>query len=64
MMAFKIRKRRIILMNNSNNYINTYLEYCKFRKRLDNKTLKAYKILHIDLNLFCMLLEFYYLGVS
>ena len=47
MMAFKIRKRRIILMNNSNNYINTYLEYCKFRKRLDNKTLKASKI---DLN--------------
>lgn len=31
-------------MNTLNNYINTYLEYCKFRKRLDTKTLKAYTI--------------------
>lgn len=31
-------------MNTLNNYINTYLEHCKFRKRLDAKTLKAYAI--------------------
>ena len=31
-------------MSTLNNYINTYLEYCKFRKRLDAKTLKAYTI--------------------
>lgn len=31
-------------MNNLNNHINTYLEYCKCRKHLDTKTLKAYSI--------------------
>lgn len=31
-------------MNTLDNYINTYLEHCKFRKRLDTKTLKAYTI--------------------
>ncbi|MBR4982843.1 MAG: tyrosine-type recombinase/integrase [Lachnospiraceae bacterium] len=31
-------------MKTLDNYINTYLEYCKFRKRLDTKTLKAYTI--------------------
>lgn len=31
-------------MNNLNHYITEYLEYCKYRKRLDNKTLKAYQI--------------------
>lgn len=44
-------------MHNLPDYINTYLEYCKFRKRLDTNTLKAYKI---DLNqyaAFCMSLH-------
>ena len=31
-------------MNTLNNYITEYLEYCEYRKRLDAKTLKAYKI--------------------
>lgn len=31
-------------MNTFNNYIAEYIEYCKYRKRLDAKTLKAYKI--------------------
>ena len=29
-------------MNTLNNYINTYLEHCKYRKRLSAKTLKAF----------------------
>jgi len=40
-------------MNTLKNYIAEYLDYCKYRKRLDYKTLKAYQI---DLNqyqLFC-----------
>lgn len=31
-------------MNTLNDYIQTYLEHCKYRKRLDAKTLKAYTI--------------------
>ncbi len=31
-------------MNTLNEYIMEYLEYCQFRKRLDSKTLKAYRI--------------------
>ena len=31
-------------MNTLNDYTSTYLEHCKFRKRLDAKTLKAYTI--------------------
>lgn len=34
-------------MNTLNDYIMEYLEYCEYRKRLDLKTLKAYRI---DLN--------------
>lgn len=34
-------------MKSLNNHIKNYLEYCEYRKRLDSKTLKAYKI---DLN--------------
>lgn len=34
-------------MNTLNNYITEYLEYCECRKRLDYKSIKAYKI---DLN--------------
>lgn len=40
-------------MNALKDYIKEYMEYCRYRKRLDNKTLKAYQI---DLNqylLFC-----------
>ncbi len=33
-------------MNTLNGYITEYIEYCKYRKHLDKKTLKAY---HIDL---------------
>lgn len=31
-------------MNNLNDYIVDYIEYCQYRKRLDAKTLKAYRI--------------------
>lgn len=31
-------------MNTLNNYIEEYIDYCKYRKRLDSKTLKAYYI--------------------
>lgn len=31
-------------MSTLNDYTTEYLEYCKYRKRLDSKTLKAYKI--------------------
>lgn len=31
-------------MNNLQDIINTYLEFCQFQKRLDGKTLKAYRI--------------------
>ena len=31
-------------MNTLNNYVAEYLEYCEYRKRLDRKTLKAYRI--------------------
>ncbi len=33
-----------MFMNTLNNYIAEYIEYCEYRKRLDSKTLKAYKI--------------------
>ena len=31
-------------MNTLNNYVAKYIEYCEYRKRLDQKTLKAYRI--------------------
>lgn len=31
-------------MNNLDKQINNYLEYCQYQKRLDNKSLKAYRI--------------------
>lgn len=31
-------------MKTLDNHITEYLEYCEFRKRLNSKTLKAYKI--------------------
>ncbi len=32
------------IMNTLNDYIIQYIEYCEYRKRLDKKTLKAYRI--------------------
>lgn len=40
-------------MNTLNDYITEYLEYCEYRKRLDAKTLKAYKIDLKQYNTFC-----------
>lgn len=40
-------------MNTLKNYITEYIEYCKYRKRLDHKTLKAYKIDLGQYELFC-----------
>ena len=40
-------KERVYHMNTLNKYIDEYLEYCEIRKRLDSKTIKAYRI---DLN--------------
>lgn len=37
----------VALMQKITNYMEEYLDYCKYRKRLDRKTLKAYRI---DLN--------------
>ena len=31
-------------MKNVNDYISDYIEYCQYRKRLDSKTLKAYRV--------------------
>ena len=33
-----------MFMNSVNEYVAEYLEYCEYRKRLDRKTLKAYRI--------------------
>lgn len=40
-------------MNTLNNYITEYIEYCEYRKRLDSKTLKAYKIDLKQFEVFC-----------
>ena len=37
-------QRRLIIMNNLQTHIEEYLKYCEIQKRLDAKTLKAYKI--------------------
>lgn len=37
-------QRRLIIMNNLQTRIEEYLKYCEIQKRLDAKTLKAYKI--------------------
>lgn len=37
-------QRRSIIMNNLQTHIDEYLNYCETQKRLDAKTLKAYKI--------------------
>lgn len=37
-------------MNNLQTHIASYLDYCKHQKRLDSKTIKAYRI---DLQQFC-----------
>lgn len=40
-------------MNTLRNYISEYIEYCEYRKRLDPKTLKAYKIDLKQFEIFC-----------
>ncbi len=40
-------------MNNLKNYISEYIKYCEYRKRLDSKTLKAYKIDLKQFEIFC-----------
>lgn len=40
-------------MNTLNDYISEYIEYCEYRKRLDGKTLKAYRIDLKQYELFC-----------
>lgn len=37
-------ERTYMTMNNLRNYIEEYMEYCQFRKQLNSKTLKAYRI--------------------
>lgn len=41
-------------MENLNYYIKDYIEYCKYRKRLDKKTLKAYQIDLLQYSLHCL----------
>ncbi len=40
-------------MSTLNNYITEYVEYCEYRKRLDTKTLKSYRIDLKQYELFC-----------
>ena len=40
-------------MNTLKSYISKYIEYCEYRKRLDSKTLKAYKIDLKQFEIFC-----------
>lgn len=40
-------------MNTLRNYISEYIEYCEYRKRLNSKTLKAYKIDLKQFEIFC-----------
>ena len=40
-------------MNTLKSYISEYIEYCEYRKRLDSKTLKAYKIDLKQFEIFC-----------
>lgn len=37
-------QRRFIIMNYLQTHIEEYLKYCETQKRLDDKTLKAYRI--------------------
>lgn len=41
-------------MNILNNHISEYIEYCEYRKRLDSKTLKAYRIDLRQFETFCI----------
>ena len=47
-------------MNTLSNYITEYIEYCEYRKRLDFKTLKAYKIDLKQFENFCTDLSDYF----
>lgn len=40
-------------MNTFNDHMNNYLEYCEYRKRLNSKTLKAYRIDLKQYEVFC-----------
>jgi len=40
-------------MKNLNDWITEYIEYCQYRKRLDAKTLKSYRIDLKQYELFC-----------
>lgn len=46
-------------MDTLNEYIGEYIEYCQYRKRLDNKTLKSYRIDLKQYELFCIPLDDY-----
>ena len=43
-MNVKTNQGETQMKNFLNNQINEYLEYCKYRKRLNDKTIKAYRI--------------------
>ncbi len=47
-------------MNNLNECIEEYLEYCEYRKRLDNKTIKAYRIDLTQYKIFSLNLSDYF----
>ena len=40
-------------MNTFNDHMTNYLEYCEYRKRLNSKTLKAYRIDLKQYEVFC-----------
>lgn len=50
-MVRKTKER--ITMNTTNSYITEYIKYCEQRKRLDSKTLKAYRIDLIQYENYC-----------
>lgn len=39
-----MKRRNLIIMNNLNNQIKDFLHYCEYQKKLNKKTLKAYRI--------------------
>ena len=49
MLENKTKTKELSMMHNLQTLIENYLEYCGAQKRLDEKTLKAYRI---DLNQF------------
>lgn len=47
------KKGANLTMNTLHNYINNYMEYCRYRRRLDSKTLKSYQTDLTQYELFC-----------